>query len=130
MMISARSMGLNVVLDATMKTGANAMAKIDSFKADGYRVEAHYMHLPRQEAAKRAVGRFIGGGESGRYVPVNAVLANTKNEANFDEARRVSDKWSFYDNNVPQGTPPKLISRSEDKLTKSEQKLIVILCRR
>jgi predicted ABC-type ATPase len=129
-MTVARGMGLNVVVDATMKTGASAMAKVHSFKASGYRVEAHYMHLPRQEAAKRAVGRFIGGGESGRYVPVNAVLANKDNEASFDEVRQHADKWSFHDNNVPQGTPPKLIARSEEKLTKSLQKPIVILCRR
>lgn len=127
MMTAARSMGLNIVLDAPMKTGKSAMAKVQDFKEHGYRIEAHYMHLPRQEAAKRAVGRFIGGGENGRYVPPKAILANTENEANFDEVRRHADKWSFHDNNVPQGTPPKLIARSEDKLTKSEQRTRILL---
>jgi predicted ABC-type ATPase len=141
MLTRARDMGLNVVLDATMKTGKSAMEKINGFKDHGYRTECHYMHLPRQEAAKRAVDRFVNGGkpgkdgkeEEGRFVPVNAVLANTKNEENFDEARKHVDKWSFHDNNVPKGSPPKLISKSkstDSKLTKSEQRSIILVWRR
>lgn len=107
-MTAARKMGLNVVLDGTLATKKSAMAKIEAFKGDGYRIEAHYMHLPRQEAAKRAVSRFLG--KTNRYVPVDVVLANRENEANFDEVRKHADKWSFRDNNVPQGEEPKLIS--------------------
>lgn len=107
---TARKLGLNVVLDGTLATKKSALQKIDAFKADGYSLEAHYMHLPRQEAAKRAVQRFLG--KTNRYVPVDVVLANRDNEANFDEVRKHADKWSFRDNNVPQGQPPKLISES------------------
>jgi len=135
---TARAMGLSVVLDGTLATKKSALQKVNAFKADGYRLEAHYMHLPRQEAAKRAVQRFLG--KTNRYVPVDVVLANRENEANFDEVRKLADKWSFRDNNVPQGQEPKLISESgggkpdkngqpssEKVLTKSDQTHIVAL---
>lgn len=104
----ARAYGLNVVLDATMKTAKSALNKVKAFKDAGYRIESHYMHLPRQEAAKRAVARFLG--KTKRYVPVSVVLSNTDNEANFDQVRSLADKWSFYDNNVPHGHEPLKIS--------------------
>lgn len=107
----AREKGLNVVLDATMKTTASAVKKVQSFKADGYEIEAHYMHLPRQEAAKRAVSRFMG--KTKRYVPVNAVLANKTNEESFDVIKGMADRWSFRDNNVAMGEEPILISESK-----------------
>lgn len=106
----ARLMGLNIVLDATMKTASSALKRVKKFKESGYRIEAHYMHLPRQEAAKRAVGRFLD--KEQRYVPVERVLENTTNEASFDEVRQHADKWSFRDNNVPRGHKPILISQS------------------
>jgi predicted ABC-type ATPase len=107
----AKLHGLNVVLDATMKTSKGAMKKVDAFKEAGYRIEAHYMHLPRQEAAKRAVSRFLGATQ--RYVPVDVVLGNTSNEQTFDEVRKHADAWSFHDNNVGEKDEPKLISKGE-----------------
>lgn len=111
----AMDLGLNVVLDATMKTAKNALATIRAFKDAGYRIEAHYMHLPRHEAAKRAVQRFLG--KTQRYVPVEVVLANTSNEDTFDRVRELADKWSFRDNNVPYGADPILVSESEGEAT-------------
>jgi hypothetical protein len=66
------------------------------------------MHLPRQEAARRAVDRFLG--PTGRYVPPGVVLKNTENEESFEKIKPLVDAWSFRDNNVPEGTPPTLIS--------------------
>jgi predicted ABC-type ATPase len=106
----AKILGVNVVLDATMKTGKTLEDKINSFKDAGFRTEAHYMHLPRQEAAKRAMSRFAGGGETGRYVPPEVVLGNTENEANFDKIKNNVDAWSFHDNNRSKEEGPKLIS--------------------
>lgn len=114
----ARIMGLNVVLDKTMKTAKSAVADVQKFKKAGYRTEAHYMHLPRQEAAKRAVKRFLDGGESGRYVPVEIVLSNTGNEAAFDQVKGMCDAWSFHDNNVPKGAKPILISQNGEPAMK------------
>lgn len=108
--------GLNLVHDATMKTAKKAVALVNHMKGLGYRTEAHYMHLPRQEAAKRAVDRFrTGKGDfKGRFVPPEVVLSNTGNEASFDQVKGLVDKWSFRDNNVPKGQPPRLISESAD----------------
>lgn len=113
----AQNLELNLCHDATMKTTKKAVDLVKRFKAAGYRTEAHYMHLPRQEAAKRAVKRFLDGGEKGRYVPVEVVLSNTSNEASFDAVKALVDRWSFRDNNVPKGSPPILISESAPSAT-------------
>lgn len=104
-----RNLRLNVVVDATMKSLDGALRRVTTFKADGYRVEGHYMHLPRQVAARRAVARFCNS-DGGRYVPVPVVLANVDNEANFDALRRHLDAWSFWDNEVDVSEPPQPIS--------------------
>lgn len=105
-----REHGLSVVLDGTLKSSKSAIARTKAFKGSGFRIEAHYMHLPRQDAAKRAVARFLG--ETQRYVPVDVVLSNTTNEASFEQVRALADAWSFRDNNVPEHHDPILISHS------------------
>ena len=130
----AKILGVNVVLDATMKTGKSIESKVDEFKSAGFRTEAHYMHLPRQEATKRAIGRFLGGGEKGRYVPPAVVLGNTKNEENFDKIKSKVDAWSFHDNSGEKGSDPKLIAQkgepgtvAKKPLLKSEHGSIILL---
>jgi predicted ABC-type ATPase len=123
----ARDAGLNVVLDATMKTAKSALKKVEQFKGNGYRIEAHYMHLPRQEAAKRAVSRFLG--KTQRFVPPQVVLSNTTNEASFDEIRKHADAWSFRDNNVKQGEEPILISEQKGSGGELRKSAIMLLWR-
>ena len=117
----ARIMGLNVVLDKTMKTAKSVVADVEKFKKSGYRTEAHYMHLPRQEAGKRAIQRFLDGGESGRYVPPEIVLGNTTNEDSFDQVKDKVDAWSFRDNNVAKGDKPIMISQKGEPGMKRKQ---------
>lgn len=109
----ARKGRLNVVLDGTLKSYDGAKATVDGFARSGFRVEGHYMHLPRQEAAKRAVGRYLTskGDGSGRYVPVQIILDNDSNEENFMRLLEFFDGWSFRDNNVERGQPPRLIAQ-------------------
>jgi len=124
----AVKLGLNIVHDATMKTGHKAVALVQQYKKEGYQVEAHYMHLPRQEAAKRAVSRFMS--KSGRYVPIEVVLSNVSNESSFDAVKEISDKWSFYDNNVPKGDEPILISAYGKVMKKSLTSVILFMTKR
>lgn len=125
----ATDFGLNICHDATMKTPKKALDLVGQFNAAGYQTEAHYMHLPRQEAAKRAVGRFLG--KTGRYVPAEVILSNTQNESAFDAVKAKVGKWSFHDNNVGKGEPPILISKSGDEkpMTKAVASPIISLWR-
>jgi predicted ABC-type ATPase len=112
------ALGLNVVLDMTMKTPESAIERITRFKERGYSTEAHYMHLPPQEAAKRAIARYRDGegkpGEyKGRFVPVDTILKMRKNEEAFDIIKAVVDDWSFRDSSG--GFPPVLISSKSGK---------------
>lgn len=134
----AQQLGLNVVYDATMKSGKTIEKLVDRFNEGGYRTEAHYMHLPRQEATKRAVGRFLNGGERGRFVPPEVVMGNTDNERNFDAIKDKVHAWSFHDNSGSKDAGPKLIAKNGDAsmvkgsgaLLKSEQSPIIVLWKR
>lgn len=100
----AQKEGLNVVLDGTMKTLNSTELKINDFAEKGYNIEMYYMHLPREKAAERALGRFMGN--NGRYVPLEVLLDMKNNEENFDKLKKYASKWAFYNNDVP---------RKEDK---------------
>ena len=92
---SAKKKRLNIVLDLTLKSNRSKL--VEAFKSSGYRVEGHYMHLPRDEAAISAVNRFKNGGAfDGRLVPVEVILANVNNEANFDSLKPHFDTWSVW----------------------------------
>lgn len=105
----AAQRGVNVVLDATMNGLESTQRRLKQFIDMGYRTEAHYMYLPRQEAAKRSVTRFIS---EGRYVPINVVLDMTENEKNFDIVKDEVDSWSFWSNeDVGQNDPPRFIKK-------------------
>lgn len=130
----AREMGVNVVYDATMKTGRTIEQLVDRFNEAGFRTEAHYMHLPRQEATRRAIGRFLNGGDTGRFVPPEVVLANVDNEKNFDAIKGKVHAWSFHDNSGSKEAGPKLIARKGDaamapggRLIKSDQSSMILL---
>ncbi len=108
----ARRMKLNHIHDATLKTN-KVEGDIIKAKKKGYSVEGHYMHVPREVSATRAVHRYLGKGKDQRkrLVPLDIILSNTDNEHNFDKLRKHFDKWSAYDNNVPKGEAPRLIKR-------------------
>jgi predicted ABC-type ATPase len=110
---SAAEMGLNFIHDATLKSDG-VRSTIEYAKASGYRVEGHYMFVPRQVSAQRAIGRYLGKGPKarGRLVPPEIILGNTRNERNFDALKPEFDKWSAYDN---QGAAPVLIERKATK---------------
>ncbi len=129
----ARQAKVNLVVDATLRTQDKALKRAQAFKDAGYRVEAHYMHLPRHKAAERAAKRGVGDHvdketgktkpyQHGRYVPPEVVLGNDTNEGSFDALKDISDKWSFWDNNVEHGAGPMLISgRGNEDETASQK---------
>jgi predicted ABC-type ATPase len=110
----AQKRGLNVVLDGTMKSFKSTQKKLQQFKEADYNIEMYYMHLPREKAAERAIGRFAGREKdfSGRFVPLNVLLDMKENEANFDRLKKYASKWAFYNNDVPEGAPPDLVDKN------------------
>ncbi|MFT8945963.1 MAG: zeta toxin family protein [Acetobacter aceti] len=113
---AALEAGLNVVLDVTLRSSAKALQAVESAREHGHRVEAHYMFLPREEAAKRGVARFLS---SGRLVPPQIILDNTTNEHTFDLIKGRADAWSFRSNMVPWGSSPVIISEKHDETVQS-----------
>ena len=104
----AQKLGLNIVQDATMKNTEKAIAAVNNFKNQGYRIEAHYMFVPPQQSAVRGVKRFLKPG--GRFVPPGIILGNKTNENSFDSVKSLVDKWSFRDNSDDVGKSPKLVA--------------------
>lgn len=110
----ARKRGLNVVLDGTMSGFKSTEKKLQQFEEKGYNIEMYYMHLPREKAAERAIGRFADKKKdfSGRFVPLNILLNMKDNEENFDKLKKYASKWAFYNNNVERGQDPILVNKS------------------
>ena len=118
----ARALGVPLVLDLTMKS--SKLPLVESFKNKGYRIEAHYMFLDREEAGRRAARRALNP-ESGRLVNTKLILSNTNNERNFEELTQIADSWSVWDNRVAQNADPKFVAGTrkvrKDKNDKSKQ---------
>jgi predicted ABC-type ATPase len=122
----AQKYGLNVLHDATIKNEEGVAMRVADYKGKGYRIEGHYMFCPPEEAAKRATGRFVSGGqkaaaagkqgELGRFVPPEVVLGNRANERNFDKLTKAFDDWSVYDNSVMGGAPKFVANKKGDKV--------------
>lgn len=109
----ARALGINTVLDATMKSEASSAMRMAVYESAGYEVEGYYMYAAPEEAATRAMSRYSKGGTfSGRFVPPEIILGNVNNEKNFDTLSSGFRKWAVYDNNTL-GQSPKLVSRSD-----------------
>lgn len=106
----ARSLGINVIHDSTMKTAKNSHAFVKNYKDAGYRTEGYYMFVPPEVATRRAVDRAMKPG--GRFVPPEYVFSSRSNEKSFDDTKKVFDKWAVYNNNVPRGVGPQLVARS------------------
>jgi predicted ABC-type ATPase len=112
----ARKLGLNVVHDATMRTEGSAAKRVHEFKSAGYRIEGHYMHAPPETSAERAIGRFLRGGPTGRYVAPEYTFTSRSNERTFDALKPQFDRWTIYDSSGHgyHGTgekPPRLVAR-------------------
>jgi predicted ABC-type ATPase len=103
----ARSHGLNVIVDGTMSSHASLDKRIASFREAGFRVEGHFMRVEPGTAAKRALERFVRGGERGRFVPPELIL-QSHNLKSFEASRHGLDASEIYDNN---GNAPKFVDR-------------------
>jgi len=111
----AAAMGLNVVLDGTLKS-TNILNRIAVYQAPPdsvYEIDGYYMYASPETATRRAFGRWAKGGKyDGRFVPPEVILGNTKNEANFDTLSSSFRKWAVYDNDEDSGDP-KLVEQSK-----------------
>jgi predicted ABC-type ATPase len=97
----AAALGLNVVLDGTLKS-SSILERVKVYQApedSEYEMEGFYMYASPETAATRALNRFSKGGTfTGRFVPPEVILSNTKNEINFDSMTPSFRRWAVYDN--------------------------------
>lgn len=109
---AARSLGLNIIRDSTLRTGAVSMAQVALYKKAGYRIEGHYMFASPATATARGLKRFQKPG--GRYVPPSYIMGSTTNEYTFDLMRPDFDKWSVWNNDADKGEPKLVAKGGED----------------
>lgn len=100
-----RAMGLNVMIDGTMRTKERTLSIIDRYKKEGYEIDAKFVSTSPLESATRAVSRWRDGKGKGtyqdRYVTPTFPLEALTNEDTFDSIKSELRKWSLYDNNGP-----------------------------
>lgn len=105
----ARSSGLNVTYDATLRSPGGIGKVVADYIAAGYRVEGYFMHTAPQVSVVRALNRFAKPnpgqplGPKNRYVPPEYVLNSTGNEKTFDSLIPKFAKYAIYDNNAGGG---------------------------
>jgi len=105
----AKSQGLNLIIDGTMGKLESLQKRVKDYKAGGYQVEGHFMRVEPEVAAHRALSRFVRGGETGRFVPPELLLAHSATQ-NFEIAATDMHKWEMYDNNT-EGEQPRFVKR-------------------
>ncbi len=131
---AAMKLGLNVVLDITMKTYHGDM--IYKAKKAGYRTEAHFMHRTPEAALKGAVSRWnretlilnpitkeARKFPRSRLVPPAVVEANVNNERNFDRMAKNVDSWTLVTNEADHGFKGRLVASGE-KVKKEFAKIL------
>lgn len=128
----ARRRKLNVVLDTTMRSPLNHV--VSRFEKHGYSMQAHFMHMPPEGAALRALQRWSKGEDTpsgtktkrGRLVPPDVIYAMKNNEKNFDSILPKMKKWSVWSNDQPLGVPPVQVASSEDKKVKKSLARVLV----
>lgn len=102
--------GDNITMPLVGKTLANVQNIIDVLNEKGYAVHLHLFDLPPEEANARAITRAE---KTGRVVNSDYILnqVGTKPLENFNTLKNDPGVVSatHYSNDVPQGTPPKLV---------------------
>ena len=109
----ARTNGLNYVYDATLKSTAPALTRMQELKNAGYRVEGYFVHTMPSISTGRVVERFI---RNGRYVPIHVPLNSFTNETSFDTIKPGLAKYRIYDNN---GSKPVIVESGGTEFTGS-----------
>ena len=105
----AQQRKVNVILDVTLGgKQSKTMDQLRDFLDAGFEAEGFYMHLPRQEAAFRAIGRATKA-DAPRYVPLNIILESTTNESNFEAIIPFLRRWGMWDNQVKRGDDPRFL---------------------
>jgi len=109
----AIAFGIHVVFDATLKSSKSAAGRIAQFETAGHDIHAFYMYASPETATERAMGRFVRGGEKGRFVPPEVIMGNVDNEKNFDAIIPICKRWAVYDNNS--GDKPRRVAGENDE---------------
>jgi predicted ABC-type ATPase len=113
-MKEARRRKINYVLDGTGDSSfAKMSGKVNAAKEAGYTVHGRYATVDTDEAVKRAMARAQ---HTGRMVPEPVIReTHASVSAVFDQAVRAGlfDSVQLHDNNVPKGSPAKLIASGQ-----------------
>jgi predicted kinase len=114
----ARQLGINTILDATLKNTNKAKEDMELWRASGYNVQLLATNLDYEYAVQRATDRAIHKIEDGnpRVVAVELVANNTeKVNQSVRNLQAYADAYALYDTNVPKGADPVLISQGTNK---------------
>lgn len=114
-MEAAYAQGSDIVLDGTGNSSLDSLkGKIGKMRAKGYKVKAHYVTIPTEEAVTRSRARGEKEGpDGGRFVPDHVVRDTHQSvSAIFPDAVAAGlfDEVTLWDNDGPPGSPPTLVA--------------------
>jgi predicted ABC-type ATPase len=109
MMDAALSKRADLIVDRTLSNPEKAAREIQKLRNAGYEVRLFGVTVDPANALQRAVTRAK---RSGRYVPLDALLAAHKGFANgFERLAELVDEAVLYDNDVAKGAQPAVIAQ-------------------
>jgi predicted ABC-type ATPase len=110
----------NILYDTVGKSAKRIEELVRGAKKLGHNIELVYSDLPPLKAAQRAMDRYQ---ETGRFVDPEYIQKETGSKP-LDTFHRLLDsglvdKATAYDNNVPEGQPPRQLSEAEIRSRRS-----------
>lgn len=110
----------NIVLPIVGHSLSSVKNRIDKFKDAGYSVNLHYLELDGNKTLGRALNRFL---TEGRYIDPSYIMsvsdggiADVYEQLKGDD--RI-DEYSYWDNEVPKGRPPRLLEGSNQEFARA-----------
>lgn len=101
----------DIILDRTLADPMKALAEIRMLKAAGYEVQLHGVTVDPVNAVRRADRRAQ---RTMRFVPPRELLKAHKGfAAGFEKLAAEADHTTLYDNEVPEGTAPRMLASQE-----------------
>jgi len=101
----------DIILDRTLADPMKALAEIRMLKAAGYEVQLHGVTVDPVNAVRRADRRAQ---RTMRFVPPRELLKAHKGfAAGFEKLAAEADHTTLYDNEVPEGSAPRMLASQE-----------------
>ncbi|MEI6210308.1 MAG: JAB domain-containing protein [bacterium] len=104
--------GDNIMFPTVGRNAPKLLDKVDGWKKLGYRVHLIHVEVSTDQSIERALMRWV---ETGRFVDPQYIAGlGLQPAATFDKVKTEVDSYEHWNNDVPRGSEPVLVSRGSN----------------